>query len=178
MVYLASQQHLVKMSQALIILISPLPMRLSVTLSQLMPKLTHLMSLLAADGNVTVDILAAKATDTAGNNNTAATGLTRTADLTALTANLGAISNITTAGGTSQTLTVTFSDSSGVDVSSLDNSDVVVNWSGGAIPATFVSVDINSNGTPRTATYSFTPPGGIGIMLTMVLTQLICKHRR
>ena len=114
----------------------------------------------SADGNVTVDVLAAKATDTAGNNNTAATGLTRTADITAVTANLGAIPNITTAGGKSQTLKVTFSDSSGVDVSSLDNSDVVINWSGGAIPATFVSADVNSNGTPRTATYSFTPPGG------------------
>jgi len=113
------------------------------------------------DGSVTVDIPAAKAKDTAGNNNTPATQLTRTADFTVPTANLGAISNLTTAGGTSQTLTVTFSDSSGVDVSSLDNSDVVVNWSGGTIPATFVSVDINSNGTPRTATYSFTPPGGI-----------------
>jgi len=81
-----------------------------------------------ADGNVTVDVLAAKATDTAGNNNTPGTQLTRTADLTALTANFGAIPNITTAGGTSQTLTVTFSDSSGVDVSSLDNSDVIINW--------------------------------------------------
>ncbi|WP_445247359.1 FG-GAP-like repeat-containing protein, partial [Microcoleus sp. OTE_8_concoct_300] len=113
-----------------------------------------------ADGAVTVNVPAAKATDTAGNNNTAATQLTRTADVTPPTPKLGAISNITTAGGISQALTVTFSDSSGVDVSSLDNSDVVVNWSGGAIPATFVSVDTNSNGTPRTATYSFTPPGG------------------
>jgi hypothetical protein len=114
-----------------------------------------------ADGTVTVDIPAAKATDTAGNNNTAATQLTRTADLTAPTANFGAISNITTAGGTSQILTVSFTDdSSGVDVGILDNSDVFVNWSGGAIPATFVSVDTNSNGTPRTATYSFIPPGG------------------
>ncbi|MEG4008977.1 DUF4347 domain-containing protein [Microcoleus sp. Pol11C1] len=114
-----------------------------------------------ADGNVTVDIPAAKATDTAGNNNTPATQLTRTADLTAPTASLGAISNITTAGGTSQILTVSFTDdSSGVDVSTLDNSDVFINWSGGAIPATLVSIDTNSNGTPRTATYSFIPPGG------------------
>ncbi|MEG5170681.1 DUF4347 domain-containing protein [Microcoleus sp. B3-D7] len=114
-----------------------------------------------ADGNVTVDIPAAKATDTAGNNNTAATQLTRTADLTAPTASLGAISNITTAGGTSQILTVIFTDdSSGVDVSTLDNSEVFINWSGGAISATFVSIDTNSNGTPRPATYSFIPPGG------------------
>ncbi|MEG4264813.1 Ig-like domain-containing protein, partial [Microcoleus sp. Pol12A4] len=39
------------------------------------------------DGAVTVDVLAATATDTFGNNNTAAIPLTRTADLTALTAN-------------------------------------------------------------------------------------------
>jgi hypothetical protein len=121
----------------------------------------------AASGNVTVDVPAAIATDTAGNNNTAATQLVRTANVTTPivdvippTPNLSAISNITTAGGTSQTLTVTFSDSSGVDVSSLDNSDVVVNWSGGAIPATFISATPTGNGTPRTATYSLTPPGG------------------
>ena len=118
-----------------------------------------------------MDVLAAKASDTTGNNNTAVTQLTRTADITGITANLGAVPNITTAGGTSQILKITFSDSSGVDVSSLDNSDVVINWSGGAIPTTFVSVDANSNGTPRTATYSFTPPGELGIMLIMVLTR-------
>ncbi|MEG3960576.1 Ig-like domain-containing protein, partial [Microcoleus sp. herbarium2] len=121
----------------------------------------------AASGNVTVDVPAAIATDTAGNNNTAATQLVRTANFTTPIVdvippnpNLSAISNITTAGGTSQTLTVTFSDSSGVDVSSLDSSDVVVNWSGGAIGATFISATPAGNGTPRTATYSLTPPGG------------------
>jgi hypothetical protein len=121
----------------------------------------------AASGNVTVDIPAAIATDTAGNNNTSATQLVRTANVTTpivdvipATPNLSAISNITNSGGTSQTLTVTFSESSGVDVSSLDNSDVVVNWSGGAIPATFISATPTGNGTPGTATYSLTPPGG------------------
>ncbi|NJK70575.1 MAG: hypothetical protein HC941_32420, partial [Microcoleus sp. SU_5_3] len=121
-----------------------------------------------ADGNVTVDIPAAKATDTAGNNNTAATQLTRTAnittppvvDVTPPNANLAAIASITTAGGTNQTLTVTFTDDSGVDVSSFDNSDLVVNWSGGTIPATFISFTPTGNSTPRTATYSLTPPGG------------------
>jgi hypothetical protein len=73
---------------------------------------------------------------------------------------LGAVSNIANSGGTSQTLTVTFSDSSGIDVSSLDNSDLVVNWSGGAIGVAFLGVDTNSNSTTRTATYSLTPPGG------------------
>jgi Ca2+-binding RTX toxin-like protein len=121
----------------------------------------------AASGNVTVDIPAAIATDTAGNNNTAATQLVRTANLTTPivdvippTPKLSAISNITNSGGTSQTLTVTFSQSSGVDVSSLDNSDLVVNWSGGAIGASFISATPTGNGTPGTATYSLTPPGG------------------
>uniref|UniRef100_UPI00312B3875 FG-GAP-like repeat-containing protein n=1 Tax=Microcoleus sp. CAWBG640 TaxID=2841653 RepID=UPI00312B3875 len=45
------------------------------------------------DGNVTVDIPAAKATDTAGNNNTAATQLTRTADFTAPTATINQASS-------------------------------------------------------------------------------------
>jgi len=113
-----------------------------------------------ADGPVTVDVPEAIATDNASNNNTAATPLTRTADVTASTASLDAVSNITDSGGTSQTLTVTFSDSNGIDVSSLDNSDIVVNWSGGAIPARFVGVDTNSNSTTRTVTYLLTPPGG------------------
>ena len=39
----------------------------------------------SASGNVTVDVLAAKATDNAGNNNTAATQLTRTANITPVT---------------------------------------------------------------------------------------------
>jgi large repetitive protein len=122
----------------------------------------------AASGNVTVDIPAAKTTDTAGNNNTAATQLLRTANITATPdvdvtppiANLAAIANITIAGGTSQILTVTFTDNSAVDVSSFDNSDLVVNWSGGTIPATLISFTPTVNGTPRTATYSLTPPGG------------------
>ncbi|TAH15273.1 MAG: DUF4347 domain-containing protein [Oscillatoriales cyanobacterium] len=46
-----------------------------------------------ADGNVTVDIPAAEATDTAGNNNTAATQLTRTADFTAPTATINQASS-------------------------------------------------------------------------------------
>ncbi|MEG4916550.1 DUF4347 domain-containing protein, partial [Microcoleus sp. B7-D4] len=95
---------------------------------------------------------------TAGNGNL--TGQVYDIDKTPPTGSLNAVADVTTAGGTSQTLTVTFSDNNVLDVSSLDSSDVLINWSGGAIPATFVSVDNNSNGTPRTATYSFVPPGG------------------
>ncbi|MEG3911882.1 Ig-like domain-containing protein, partial [Microcoleus sp. w2-18aC6] len=80
-------------------------------------------------------------------------------DGVAPTVTINPVADITTAGGTSQSLTVTFSDNNAVDVSSLDSSDILINWSGGDIPAKFVSVDTNSNGTPRTATYSFIPPG-------------------
>ncbi|MEG4043864.1 Ig-like domain-containing protein, partial [Microcoleus sp. Pol17C2] len=76
------------------------------------------------------------------------------------TVTINPIADITTAGATTQTFTVTLNDNTGIDVSSLDSSDILVSWSGGTIPPTFVSVDTNSNGTPRLATYSLTPPGG------------------
>ncbi|MEG4959262.1 MULTISPECIES: DUF4347 domain-containing protein [unclassified Microcoleus] len=81
-------------------------------------------------------------------------------DKTPPTGSLNAVADITIAGQSSQSLTVTFSDNNTVDVSSLDSYDALINWSGGDITAQFVSVDTNSSGTPRTATYSFTPPDG------------------
>ncbi|MEG4037710.1 Ig-like domain-containing protein, partial [Microcoleus sp. S36b_A4] len=62
-----------------------------------------------ATGNVTVDIPAATATDTAGNNNTAATQLTRTADITAPTVTLTSTSPTTT--NAAFDVTATFSES-------------------------------------------------------------------
>lgn len=81
-------------------------------------------------------------------------------DKTPPTGSLNAVADITIAGGSSQSLTVTFSDNNTVDVSSLDSYDALINLSGDDITAQFVSVDTNSSGTPRTATYSFTPPDG------------------
>ncbi|OCR02496.1 hypothetical protein BCD67_01010 [Oscillatoriales cyanobacterium USR001] len=113
------------------------------------------------DGVVTVNIPGGSFQDIANNNNTASTDLTRTNDTAGPTAKLEpAISSITTGGDTSQTFTVTFSDNNAIDVSSLDSSDIVVNGASGAITTKFVSVTPTTNGTPRTATYSFTPPGG------------------
>jgi hypothetical protein len=62
-----------------------------------------------ADGPVTVDVPAATATDIAGNNNTAATQLTRTADITAPTVALTSASPTTTNAAFS--VTATFSES-------------------------------------------------------------------
>lgn len=67
-----------------------------------------------------------------------------------------------TAAGADYTFTVEFSDATGVDVSSLGDLDVTV--SNGAISfianATLEDVDVMADGTPRTATYAITPPGG------------------
>ncbi|MCC3426443.1 MAG: VCBS repeat-containing protein, partial [Microcoleus sp. PH2017_01_SCD_O_A] len=62
-----------------------------------------------ATGNVTVDVPAATATDTAGNNNTAATQLVRTADITAPTVALTSTSPTTT--NAPFIVTATFSES-------------------------------------------------------------------
>ncbi|MGN7613200.1 autotransporter-associated beta strand repeat-containing protein, partial [Magnetococcales bacterium HHB-1] len=88
-------------------------------------------------------------------------GTTHTVDRDAPTASLTA-SNVSTMGGSSYSFTIAFTDTNGsIDVSTLDNSDITVTGPNSySSSATFVSVDTNSNGTPRTATYSITPPGG------------------
>ncbi len=85
---------------------------------------------------------------------------TLTPDLTAPTA-VETLSNVTTYGATTQTFTVTYSDNFAIDVGTLSNTNVrVTSPAGFDVPATFVSVSNASHGTPRVATYSFTPPGG------------------
>lgn len=69
--------------------------------------------------------------------------------------------NVTTGGATTYTFTVTYTGDTAINVSTLGTGDVRILGPGGlSITPTFVSVDTNTNGTPRTATYSFTPPGG------------------
>src|SRR5262249_48764784 len=73
----------------------------------------------------------------------------------------GTFGNVTTAEATSYTLTVTYSDNVAINVSSLDSSDVRITGPNGFnVLAAFQSVDVNTNGTPRVATYKITPPGG------------------
>jgi hypothetical protein len=73
----------------------------------------------------------------------------------------GEVANVTVAGVSSQVITVTYFDDAAIDVSTLGTSDIVINGPGGftATPV-FLGVDVDTSGTPRTATYSFTPPGG------------------
>jgi len=75
--------------------------------------------------------------------------------------------DVSTPGGTSYTFTVLVADptgsNNGINVGSIinNNSAVHVTGPGGIdLPATYVSIDNSANGTPRTATFSITPPGG------------------
>ncbi len=64
-------------------------------------------------------------------------------------------------GQASKTFTVTYSDNVGVDVSSIDSADVLVSGPNGyAQLAQLVSLDAQTDGSPRTATYSVVPMGG------------------
>ena len=57
--------------------------------------------------------------------------------------------------------TVTFADNSGINAATIDANDLTVTAPDGtALPVSLVGVDANSNGTPRTATYSIAAPGG------------------
>jgi hypothetical protein len=69
--------------------------------------------------------------------------------------------NVTATGGTSYTFTVQYRDNIAVDVGQLGTGDVVVTGPNGFNQkAALVQINSNSSGSPRTATYSITPPGG------------------
>lgn len=62
-------------------------------------------------------------------------------------------------GGTAYSFDVTYADDVGVDVSSIDINDVSVSGPGGSLTVTGATVS-GGDGSPRTATYTATPPGG------------------
>ncbi|HEX3150424.1 MAG TPA: choice-of-anchor Q domain-containing protein [Gemmataceae bacterium] len=76
-------------------------------------------------------------------------------------------SPVTTAGDTTYQFTVTYSDPQGatgaINTAGIINNNNAIRVTGPGgfnVLATYVSIDNAANGTPRTATYSFTPPGG------------------
>lgn len=72
------------------------------------------------------------------------------------------VSNILTAGVGIVQFQVTYGDETGVNAGTIDSNDIRVTGPGGYDQlAQFVSLDAPGNGTPRTATYSITPPNGI-----------------
>ncbi|MEC4983286.1 MAG: malectin domain-containing carbohydrate-binding protein [Oscillatoria sp. PMC 1068.18] len=83
-------------------------------------------------------------------------------DTTAPTASLNATNLNTTSGSTNDyTFTVQYTDNVAIDVSTIDSSDLKVTGPNNFNQlATLESININSNGTPRTATYSIAAPGG------------------
>src|SRR6476661_6261343 len=109
-----------------------------------------------ADGNVTVDVLAAKATDTAGNNNTAATGLTRSADFTAPTVIL--TSAPATRVNAPFSVTATFSE----DVTGFDNTDITV---ANATVDNFVTLDA------KTYSFDVTPTADGNVTVDVLAAQ-------
>jgi hypothetical protein len=81
-------------------------------------------------------------------------------DTTLPMANLTA-ADVTVAGGASYTFTVEYSDDRAIDVSNLDNNDIIVVTPTGAnLAATLQSTTPTGNNTPITATYQIVPPGG------------------
>ena len=68
--------------------------------------------------------------------------------------------NVTTAGGTSYSFTVRYTDDGSV-ADSFDDNDVRVGGPGGFdVPAKFISASFNDSGQQATVTYSIIPPGG------------------
>jgi hypothetical protein len=75
---------------------------------------------------------------------------------------IATVSNITVAGGATGTFTVTFTDDTAINVASIKNNNNAIRVVGDGfdVPATYVSMDDDTtNGSPRTATYTFAAPG-------------------
>ncbi len=73
----------------------------------------------------------------------------------------GPFADITTTGGTTYTIVVTFTDNGAINASTIDNADIRVQGPNGFnVLATLMGVDTPGNGSPRIATYQITAPGG------------------
>ncbi len=123
--------------------------------------LDNLTGLTGSDGNYQLSLIATNSNiaDQLGNPLNTNASDTWSADFTTPIASTS-LTNINTAGGTSYNFAVTYSDNTALNVSSLDSNDLLVAGPDGkSQPATLVNVTPIGNGSPRTATYSFTPPG-------------------
>ncbi len=116
----------------------------------------------ADNGTYTLALEANQVSDTSNNFAAASTLGTflMASDTIAPTATATA-ENVTATGGTLYQFSVTYSDNTAVNMMTLDSSDILVTGPGGfSQQAALVSVNNNANGTPRTATYQITAPGG------------------
>ena len=86
-----------------------------------------------------------------------------TIDTYATRATLTAVDDVTTKDITTHDMTIDYADNVAIDVSSIDDSDIIVrrqDGTGSPVAATRVSVAPDGNGTDRTAVYRIVPPGG------------------
>jgi hypothetical protein len=82
-------------------------------------------------------------------------------DTTAPTASLTAAPKVTAQGTADEFISVRFTDSVGVDVSTINSADLLITGPGSfKQQAIFYSLNNYTNGTNRTATYFLLPPGG------------------
>src|SRR5262249_43555619 len=121
----------------------------------------------ADNGTYTLSLQANQVADTSGNFAAAAAVGTFTVDVDTVPPTVSAVSAPDVTNGSSLTqydFTVTFAANTAIAVASLDGSDVLVTGPNGYSQlAGFVSVDVNSNGTPRPASQLLTaalPAGG------------------
>jgi len=115
---------------------------------------------LADSGVYTVSMQAKQVTDTSGNPVAKGTLGTFTVDTAPPKASLSA-AKVAKGGAASYTFTVTYKDNLAVNVATLDDSDLRVTGPNGyKQSAVLVSVNQKTSGSPRTATYRITPPGG------------------
>lgn len=74
----------------------------------------------------------------------------------------GTYADITTVGGTTYTIAVTYTDNGAISAATIDNADIrVLGPNGFNTLATLISVDTPGDGSPRIATYQITAPGGM-----------------
>jgi len=82
-------------------------------------------------------------------------------DATPPKAQLAFAPNVLSPGATIYDFTIVYSDNSQIDLASLGGSDILVTSARGfSASAQFISATPAGNGSPRTATYRLTPPGG------------------
>jgi len=119
----------------------------------------------ADNGTYTLALQASQVNDTSGNSvpanpNLGSFQVNIVPDTTAPTITSVSAPNLTTGGGTYD-FTVTYSDNQAINISTIDDLDVRVTGPNGySQPATRVSVNSSTNGSPITATYRVPAPGG------------------
>lgn len=117
------------------------------------------------NGSYTIKLRSGQVKDSSGNalgNVTVGSFNVSASDNVAPTVTSVNAANVSRRGGDRHDFTVTYADFSGIDVSTIDDSDITVTGpDGGVLTARRVAVNNGSDGTPRIATYRITPPGGI-----------------